>query len=272
MRFVVLLIFFFHESLQAWGPTGHRIVAELAQRRLNSQSKIEIKKLIGNETLAMVANWPDFIRSDSKYDYTHPWHYISRPENQKWFEGHSTKEGNILEALCQFEDQLRNRNSTKLEKIEALKFFVHLMGDLHQPLHVGKFEDRGGNLIKLKWFDKETNLHAIWDDELIDFQKLSFTEYVQFLEHASYDDKTWVKGDYGAWAMESYAERERVYAYSGTVLKYEYLFKSKELLDRRLYQAGIRLAQKLNAIFNQKKLSNDEIKLREKLKEIKINN
>jgi len=84
---------------------------------------------------------------------------------------------------------LRDQKATKDAKLDALRFLVHMLGDLHQPLHVGLAEDRGGNTIRVKWFKTETNLHSVWDEELVDFEKLSFTEYSNYLNHFTKDDK-----------------------------------------------------------------------------------
>jgi hypothetical protein len=203
--------------------------------------------------------------------YTTPWHYVSIPTGKTYFDQKRTKDGDIIEALFRFEDTMRDLKETKENKLAALKFLIHMTGDLHQPLHVGLAEDRGGNMIRVKWFKSETNLHAIWDEELVDFEKLSFTEYANYLNHYSKDEKKdWEKGTFFDWAKESQDLRPTVYDIGEMTppnLSYEYNYKVKPVIEKRLKQAGLRLAYVLNRIYSQEKLSKNEIELRKKIKE-----
>ena len=157
----------------SWGRTGHRIVGEIAQRNLDPKTLKAIRELCGEEDLSRLSTWPDEIRSDPKMGYTTPWHYVSIPNGKTYFDQKRNKDGDVIESLYRFEETLRDSKDTKEHKIEALKFLIHMTGDLHQPLHVGLAEDRGGNSIRVKWFKTETNLHSIWDEDLIDFEMRS---------------------------------------------------------------------------------------------------
>lgn len=266
-----LLFISYSPDAFSWAKTGHRIVGELAERNLDSKTLKAIKELAGDDDLSKLSTWPDDIRSDPKMGYTSPWHYVSIPNGKTYFDQKRSKEGDIIEALYRFEDILRDPKETKEHKLDALRFLIHMTGDLHQPLHVGLAEDRGGNSIRVKWFKTETNLHAIWDEELIDFEKLSFTEYANYLNHYSKEEKKeWEKGTYIDWAKESQDLRPKVYDFNAgenRSLSYEYNYKVKPIVESRLKQAGIRLAYVLNKIFSQEKLSQDEINVRKKIKE-----
>ena len=255
----------------SWGKNGHRIVGEIAQRNLDSGTLRAIKKLAGDDDLSRLANWPDEIRSDPKMGYTSPWHYVSIPTGKTYFDQKRNKEGDVIEALYRFEDTLRDPKETAEHKLDALRFLIHMTGDLHQPLHVGLAEDRGGNSIHVKWFKTDTNLHSVWDEELVEFEKLSFTEYASYLNHFSADEKkNWETGSYIDWARESQDLRPKVYDYNAGEsinLSYEYNYKVKPLVEQRLKQAGLRLAYVLNRIFDEDKLSNEEIAVRKKIKE-----
>ncbi|MBC7537518.1 MAG: S1/P1 nuclease [Bacteriovorax sp.] len=269
---VMTLVIGFSQNAFSWGKTGHRIVGEIAQRNLDSNTLKAIKELAGDDDLSRLSTWPDEIRSDPKMGYTAPWHYVSIPNGKTYFDQKRNKEGDVIEALYRFEDALRDPKETKEHKLDALRFLVHMTGDLHQPLHVGLAEDRGGNSIRVKWFKTETNLHTVWDEELIDFEKLSFTEYANYLNHFSKDDKKDLeKGTFIDWAKESQDLRTKVYDFGGpsesSSLSYEYNYKVKPTVELRLKQAGLRLAYVLNKIFSQEKLSKDEIDLRKKIKE-----
>ena len=256
----------------SWGKTGHRIVGEIAQRNLDSKTLKAIRELAGDDDLSRLSTWPDEIRSNPKMGYTSPWHYVSIPNGKTYFDQKRNKEGDLVEALYRFEDTLRDPKETKEHKLEALKFLIHMTGDLHQPLHVGLAEDRGGNSIRVKWFKTETNLHSVWDEELVDFEKLSFTEYSNYLNHFTKEEKEALeKGTYIDWSRESQDMRPQVYDFGGlsqnTNLGYEYNYKVKPLVELRLKQAGFRLAYVLNKIFAKEKLTKDEISLRQKIKE-----
>ncbi len=264
-----LLVIAYTPNAFSWGKTGHRIVGEIAQRNLSAKTLKAIHELAGEEDLSRLSTWSDEIRSDPKMGFTTPWHYVSIPTGKTYFEQKRSKEGDIIEALYRFQDTLLDPKETKEHKLDALRFMIHMTGDLHQPLHVGLAEDRGGNSIRVKWFKTETNLHTIWDEELIDFEKLSFTEYANYLNHFSKDDKKdWEKGTFMNWAQESQDLRPKVYDLpEGGSLSYEYSYKVKPVIEQRLKQAGLRLAYVLNKIFNQEKLPKDEIDLIKKIKE-----
>ena len=255
----------------SWGKNGHRIVGEIAQRNLDSSTLKAIKNLAGDDDLSRLANWPDEIRSDPKMGYTSPWHYVSIPNGKTYFDQKRTKEGDVIEALYRFEDTLRDPKETKEHKLDARRFLIHMTGDLHQPLHVGLAEDRGGNSIHVKWFKTDTNLHSVWDEELVEFEKLSFTEYANYLNHFTSDEKkNWETGSFIDWAKESQDLRPKVYDYNANEsinLSYEYNYKVKPIIELRLKQAGLRLAYVLNKIFDDVKLSSEEVAVRKKIKD-----
>lgn len=269
--FLLLLVLSYSPSAFSWGKVGHRIVGEIAQRNLNPKALKAIKDLAETEDLSRISTWPDEIRSDPKMGYTAFWHYASIPTGKTYFDQKRVKEGDIIEGLYRFEDTLRDPKETKENKLAALKYLTHMTGDLHQPLHVGLAEDRGGNTIRVKWFKTETNLHSLWDEELVDFEKLSFLEYSNYLNHFSKENKKdWEKGTFIDWAKESQELRPKVYDLSGAEipnLSYEYNYKVKPIIEMRLKQAGLRLAYVLNKIFTQEKLTKDEVELRKKIKE-----
>jgi len=253
----------------SWGKTGHRIIGEIAQRNLSNDAQRGVKELLGDSDLSRVSTFPDEIRSDKKFDYTAPWHYASVPTGKTYFDQKRNKDGDVIEALYRFEETLRDPKASKDDKAFALKFMVHTMGDLHQPLHVGLAEDRGGNNVRLKWFKKETNLHALWDEDIVDFEQLSYTEYSNYLNHYTADEKKeYAKGSFIDWAKESQDLRNVVYDVGETGnAGYEYHFKVKPTMELRLRQAGLRLSNVLNSIFKKEKLNKEYEALRQKIKE-----
>ncbi len=255
-----------------WGKTGHRIVGEIAQHHLSSAAKQGLATILGNEDLARVSTWADEIRSDKKYSFANPWHYVSIPNGKTYFDQKRPSEGDVIFALFQFEETLLDKKATAEQKKDSLRFLVHMMGDLHQPLHVGMAEDRGGNTVRLKWFKTETNLHALWDEALIDFEQLSYKEYAKILNHFSKEEtKQFASGTFVDWARESQDLRNSVYEIGGDAtgvsVGYEYHFKMKPVYELRLRKAGLRMAHVLNKVFRNEKLDKNYIELRQKVKD-----
>lgn len=251
--FFLLLTIVLSSNVFAWGQNGHRIVGQLAQTHLSKKTQDKIKKIIGNETLAQVSTWPDFIKSDSKWKESIPWHYLSIPKDVTIDTAPRPTQGDILSAIDKFSHILSDKKSTQEEKSIALKFLVHLVGDIHQPMHVGRSEDEGGNKIIVKWFNQKTNLHKVWDDSLIDQEELSFSEYSVFINHPTKDEIiTWQKSMPIDWYKESFELRNEIYAEidKDTLkeLNSNYLFKYNPIVHKQLLKAGIRLAGLLNKI------------------------
>ena len=235
--------------LLGWGKTGHRITGKISEMYLTKNAKIQIKKLVGHHDISRLANWADEIKSDPKWKKANDWHYCTIPDGEKYDPNNNG--GKAVEKVNEFIETLRSKKSTKNQKVIALKFLIHLIGDLHQPLHVGNGLDRGGNDIKVKWFNESTNLHSVWDTKLIEFQNLSYTEYSSYL--MLLEDRTminkWQKSTVLDYVYESQKFRKQCYNFKGENLKWEYFYKNKELLEKRLLQSGIRLSGELNRIF-----------------------
>ncbi len=250
----------------AWGKTGHRVVAAIADTQLSGLARAHVREILGGaESLDEAANWPDEMRSapgEFWQKTATPWHYVTL--NGIVYD-HAPTEGDALQALDHFRSVLQDRKASLADKQLALRFVVHLVGDLHQPLHVGKCCDRGGNEVKVTWFGKPTNLHAIWDAQLVDEEQLSFTELAAKLErHISNQDVLdWWDINPRDWVSESAELRDTVYPAPGAKpakgakgrakrvpdLSYTYVYKFTPLMEQRLSQAGVRLAAYLNDIF-----------------------
>lgn len=251
MRTLCILFLFFLDSAFAWGPIGHRIVGEIAQKRLKPAAAQQVEQILSAETLADVANWADLIRSDPAWKKASPWHYVSIEDKKNYRDTPPVKEGDVIWAVEHFSEVLKEKKSSAQQKREALSFLVHFIGDLHQPLHVGRKADLGGNRISLKWFGKKTNLHEIWDEKIIELEQLSSTEYAAFLERRIQIKKSWEEDPPMTWIQESQALRPLVYDFPAKpprYWEYEYRFKTHQVLNERLMQAGVRLSAVLNGI------------------------
>jgi hypothetical protein len=247
---LLLLAVSLSSPLSAWGPNGHRIVGRIAMNHLSEEAARAIDGLIGPEGLDQVSTWPDDIRSDPSWRKAAPWHFISIDDGETLETTARAPEGDVLEAMQRFEAVLRNPQANRQSKQEALKFMVHFVGDVHQPLHVGRRADRGGNSIEVMWFSEKTNLHAVWDSHLIEHEKLSFSDFASFIDHPTQEEiRKWQGAAYADWIRESKAEREKVYKIGDGKLGFQYAFDNMPLIRHRLVQAGVRLAGLLNSIF-----------------------
>ena len=238
-----------------FGATGHRVVGRIAERHLSPQAKLAVEELIGSETLAEVATWPDDIRSDPKWDHSAPWHFVTIEDGETYETSKKSPAGDAAEAIQRFTLVLKDKGASKETKATALKWLVHLVGDVHQPLHVGRGADRGGNKVDAVWSGEKTNIHAIWDDKIIDASKLSFSELADFIHTNDKDQVTrWQNTVVADWLNESISYRERVYAIPEptTAGTYRYSYENLPLVKQRLGQAGVRLAGLLNEIFAEK--------------------
>ena len=281
MRLFLALSFLFTVNQSfAWGPTGHRVVGQIAEKYLTQKSLNQVKAILKGDSLAKVANWPDEIRSEPQtYSNTYVWHYTEWKDNT---DDHAeTQLTGLLLTYIKFHlDVLRNETSKPEDKVFSLKFIIHLVGDLHQPFHVGNGTDNGGNKCKIVFFDKQTNLHRVWDEDMIDSTKLSFSEIAEFTQQGLTSEK--IKkiqsGDMNDWARES--KDIRAIAYPNEInppqstplpvlngdaktycqstvtpeitpkMSYDYNYKFMGTLNRRLLEGGLRLAMVLNEVFD----------------------
>jgi hypothetical protein len=250
----------------AWGKTGHRVVAAIADTQLSGLARAHVREILGGaESLDEAATWPDDMRADPSPFWqktASPWHYVTL--NGITYD-HAPREGDALQALAHFRSVLQDPKASLADKQLALRFIVHLVGDLHQPLHAGKCCDKGANDVKVTWFGKPTNLHAVWDSAIVDEEQLSFTELAAKLErHISDQDVvSWWDVNPRDWVTESGEIRDSLYPPPGTPAKkgakgkdkkvpelsFSYVYKFTPLMERRLEQAGVRLAAYLNDVF-----------------------
>lgn len=255
---VLAVSFLFPFELLAWGMTGHRVVAQIADQNIKSSTRKKINKLLDNMPVAYWANWPDFIKSDKtgEYDHTHIWHYVNAPGNlsKEDFIAYikNVKQDNIYKEITLLERTIADKVSSVQQKRVALYFLVHLMGDVHQPMHVGREEDLGGNRISVLWFNDKSNLHAVWDGKLIDYMKYSYTEYANLLNTISKEKKkTLQAGTLEDWLYESHCVANEIYSSVNNEdrLSFDYAYKYTDVVELQLQRGGLRLAAILDQIF-----------------------
>jgi hypothetical protein len=234
----------------AWGVTGHRATGWIAEHYLNAKAKKRVKKILQQESLAMVSTWMDEIKSDSTYNYTSDWHWVTIPDGQTYDQSIKNPNGDVIMTIERIVKELKTHTLTSKQESEHIKMLVHLVGDIHQPLHVGCCDDQGGNKVKVKWFRNESNLHRVWDSDMIDDTRLSYTELAQSLnEPDAIEIAKYQKASVRDWANESMSVRKAVYAIGDGNLSFKYPYKNFSLVRERILKAGIRLAGILNEIY-----------------------
>jgi len=251
--FVAFLCLFSSNSV-AYGPTGHRTIAELASRHLTPEAAAAIKELLGNEFMAEAATWPDEMRSNpDKYwqQTSQTYHYINLPDGVSYENSEKNPAGDAYTALAMFREQLRDKSVSLEERRKALSFIIHIIGDLHMPLHAGRREDWGGNRIEVVWFGRMTNLHMVWDEDFINQYKLSFTEWTRFLDAKISPEQImeWQHSEPLDWVNEIVALRGDIYDVGSAIFSYEYIYRHAPTLKSQLSKGGIRLAGYLNQLF-----------------------
>ena len=152
MKRIIALSLLMVMSIQAlpWGKTGHRVIGLIAEKHLSKKAKKQVDKILKDETVAEVANYMDFIRSDKTYKHMDPWHYCTLPDGKTYAEAGTPEEGDAIVAIEKFTEELKTKQFTEGDEAFTLKLLIHLIGDIHQPLHVGNGEDKGGNDVKLE--------------------------------------------------------------------------------------------------------------------------
>lgn len=235
-----------------WGQTGHRVVGQLAEWHLNKKAKKRIEAILGSESVAMVANWMDNVKSDRSYDHLNTWHYLTIEDGNSYNPSIQEEEGDAFEKTKMIIQALKKGGLSAKEESEYLKMLIHLVGDLHQPLHVGRGDDRGGNDIRVNYFNQNSNIHRVWDSQIIDGKQLSYTELAEHLNRRA-DERTiqrYQKASIEDWLTEAVALRPIVYDLpEDGCLSYEYDYVAFPVIEERLLAGGLRLAGILNDIY-----------------------
>jgi hypothetical protein len=239
----------------AWGVGGHSVIAEIAQRRLPPEVRRAIRDLlVGDVSLASIAAWADHVAL--LIPSTAHWHFVNIPYDATGYDAErdcrQTEKGDcIINAIARAQAGLIDRSATRESRAEALKFLVHLVGDVHQPLHTIDRHDEGGNQFAVTFFDKPMSLHAVWDFGIIERYSFDWGEYVERIE------ATWLPGkpvhalQAGTavdWAWEAHRAAVDVAYVVPEDLKLgdAYYQRALPVVDRQLALAGIRLARLLN--------------------------
>ncbi len=241
-----------------WGRDGHAVISEIAHRELSPEVLDRVTEILGGRHMAEVGAWADEVRRQPAYRWSAPLHYSNIPPGEPAFvfERHSPPEGCAVAAIKRFSQELVDPELTDDQRREALKFLIHFVGDIHQPLHAGFAHDRGGNDIRVELLGRPFNLHAVWDSGLMRAAEVGpWPEYADRL-HARITDHqrgAWSNLNPEVWTTESY-QLAVTFAYAipdDGKLDEEYVQRNIAIVDARLSIAGVRLAQLLNELLGE---------------------
>ena len=252
-----IAIFMIPGHVWSWGPTGHRVAARMAEARLNPRALSAVHDLLGPEaSLADVSTWAD----EHGTQRSGPWHYVNVPITKPRYDSRYCQWGGcVVSKIYDFKRVLMSPSAKRAQKQEALMFLIHFVADLHQPLHVGDTGSRGGTSIQVSFFDVGSNLHRVWDSQIIDRHGVNEEVWMfdcNFLASPKLVAE-WSKGTPEDWATESLQVAREAYCLpgtkavmkSGTKLSDDYCRFALPIIQKQLAKAGIRVAWTLNEIF-----------------------
>lgn len=254
----VLLIFIFLGTVACnanmiWSKTGHRVTGHIAEKHLTRKAKKAIEDLLDGHSLAFASTFADEIKADRSFSKYSAWHYVNYPLGTRYEDSEKSKYGDIVMGIETCKRIITDATSSRQDKVFHLKLLIHFIGDLHQPMHAGRGDDRGGNDIQLQWFDTGTNLHRLWDSNLINSYGMTYYELGDELEESvsKKEKKVLQAGSLYDWVHESHLTAAVVYdsVEVGEKLRFQYAYQYNDLMFKQLQKGGFRLAKVLNEIF-----------------------
>jgi hypothetical protein len=253
---IALLFVIFTFEARGWGPQGHMVVAQVAENNLTPAAKSAVKNLLSNQSMASVANWADQIKGQQEWVHTKSWHFADIPDGEDYSSVEHNHDGDVVGAITDMVKVVKDSRSDEISRQNALKFIIHFVGDIHQPLHVGRPEDRGGNDLHITFEGKKSNLHALWDSLMLKKSPMDYAAYARWLENgknlsAPYDLASF---PFSTIISEDMNARAGIYDFSpgsnGNVTVTDAYYKRNvDLMNRQLLTGGKRLATLLNSLF-----------------------
>jgi hypothetical protein len=264
---ISLSIILMFNSLTAfgWGAVGHDVIASIAEQNLTRKAKRNLDKILDGKSIVYYASWMDNIQNSPAwkggYDKTKTWHYANVDKGLTYKTMEKNPSGDVITALNELTAQLEHnfKNLSDSLKADYVKMIVHMVGDLHCPMHAGRLSDRGGNFTKVKWFGQETNIHSVWDSRIVESaRKWHYSEWAEQLDHHNRKFKKSVtQGSYEDWFTSTVANAAAIYDYVEKIetedlpyLSYQFVYDFSPMLEQSLLLGGYRLAHVLNEIFD----------------------
>ena len=241
-------------SAFAWGQKGHDVTAYIAEQHLTPTTRAAVESMLDGKSIVYWANWLDNASHQPDMAYTKTWHYKNIDEGVRYEEAPANPAGDAVTAIKSRIEILTDPTSSDKDRLLALKILVHVTGDLHMPLHMGHATDLGGNRIKVKFFNRDNNLHSVWDSSLPEAaHKWSYTEWQQQIDRLNpAQEATIISGSIDDWAKETVDIASDVYVYfqPGLNVSYNDIARWAPVIEQQFLRGGLRLAHLLNTIFD----------------------
>lgn len=238
----------------AWSQKGHDVTAAIAEKHFTPATADSVSALLDGRSPVYWANWLDNASHNSDYSYTKTWHYKNIDSDVAYEDAPLNPKGDVVRAVYEMEEILSDPVSSRAQKVLALKILIHIVGDMHQPMHMGHLSDLGGNKVKVKFFGRDKNLHGIWDSDLPESaHKWSYTEWRDQIDRLTPEQEAAViAGTPDDWARETFEIAGHVYNYfpEGTKASYNHIARWTPTIELQLERGGLRLAHLLNRIFD----------------------
>lgn len=283
--FFVVVALLFTEKVWSWGALGHRTSAQIAWTLLDQNTKNKVNEILHNQNFADVSLWADSARAEQQWKFTVWYHFEKAPDNYTYLDNlkrqddNYRKIGGLIEALYVAEDMIESDSTNEQDKENALKFIVHFISDIHQPLHTGRIEDNSGNKIPVKWLGLDVTLHQVWDSQIIylghkdilEGKDIAFqtSNYADYLQNKFKDFKITpeIFLKYDDWMHESMVPRADAYNYKDENEE-QYTKRFLDIIDLRIYLASLRIANTVSRIVNKQKQGKPLEDLKQAIKDI----
>ncbi len=237
----------------AWGQKGHDVVAYIAENHLTPETAQRVAEVLGGRSLVYYANWMDNASNTPKYAYSKTWHYMNIDEGETLDTQPRQAKGDVLTAVSSIMKNIEKGKLSPEEEFDQLRMLIHLVGDMHCPMHAGRSTDLGGNRVKVLYFNRETNLHSIWDTALVESaHNWSYSEWQFQIDRTTEAfTKQVQEGTIEEWFMQTVTIAKKIYEVTpeGTRVSYDYLNAMTPVIEQQLLFGGLRLAGVLNHLY-----------------------
>lgn len=251
--FILLACLLCVRGAYAWGQKGHDVTAYVAECHLTPEVAAKIDKILGGHSLVYFANWLDVASHTPAYEHTRTWHYLNVDEGKSIETMSKNPNGDVLTAVTSIIEKLKAGGLSPEDEATNLKMLIHLLGDMHCPMHLGRLSDLGGNRRPVLMFDRQTNLHSAWDTAIPEAgHKWGFTEWQSQTDRLPEAAIAEIQaGEPADWIAQTHAICVGVYKDTpeGTKISYDYIDRYTPVVEQQFLRGGYRLARLLNEIY-----------------------
>jgi hypothetical protein len=255
----LFLMFVWPAEAYAWGTEGHQIIAHIAATQLTPAARAQVEQLLGADAehaMVKASTWADEVQPQRPA--AAPWHFVNIPQGSAGYDARRDCLRNdcVVAQIERDERILADRSLLGPVRADALRFLIHFVGDVHQPLHAADNKDRGGNQLRVVLGRRETNMHSVWDTDVLRVLGRNGQNIAERLEEelAQTDTRPWQFGTAATWANESFQiAGQEIYSHVGPasssapiILPREYLAMEENIVKAQIEKAGLRLAWVLN--------------------------